>query len=267
MRPSCSSGRTTYNSPTRDFRCIRELARSIVPLPPQWERLGEGTRSHSDSTLHGGAGARAPGERPHPRPLPEGEGISDILDLTTRVRNDMPQKVGFIGLGSMGRPFASNIAQAGFDLIVYDVRPEPMADLVKLGARAAGSAREVAEHADMVDVAVSGGPAVDAVMQGPDGVLAGAHPGLIAVIHTSIYPTHMQSIAHDAKAHGIELLDAQMSGGWTSAVERKLCLMVGGDASLLERCRPVWETTATNIFRVGDVGMGAGAKIAQNVIT
>src|SRR5207249_3683629 len=117
-----------------------------------------------------------------------------------------------------------------------------------------------------VDVTVSGGEAVDAVMQGPDGVLAGAHPGLIAVVHTSIYPAQMQRLAEDAKAHGIELLDAQMSGGWASAVERKLCLMVGGDASLLERCRPVWETTATNIFRVGNVGMGAGAKIAQNVI-
>ena len=179
----------------------------------------------------------------------------------------MPQKVGFIGLGSMGQPFATNIAQAGFDLIVHDLRPEPVAELVSLGARAASSAREVAEYAEMVDIAVSGGPAVDAVMHGPDGLLAGAHPGLIALIHTSLHPVHMQSVAEEAKTHGIETLDAQMSGGWTSAVDRKLCLMVGGDPSLLERCRPVLETTATSIYTVGGVGMGAAAKIAQNLIT
>jgi 3-hydroxyisobutyrate dehydrogenase-like beta-hydroxyacid dehydrogenase len=167
----------------------------------------------------------------------------------------------------MGRPFATHIAQAGFELMVYDLEPESLAELVKLGAKAGSSAREVAEYADMVDIAVSGGPAVDAVLQGPDGLLAGAHPGLTLVIHTSIHPTHMQRIAEDARAHGIDMLDAQMSGGWTGAQAGKTCLMVGGDSAVLERCRPVLETTAGSIHHVGDVGMGAVAKIAQNLIT
>src|SRR5437867_13290493 len=112
----------------------------------------------------------------------------------------MAQKVGFIGLGAMGRPFAINILRAGFDLIVYDVRPEPMAELVRLGAKSARSAREVAQYSEIVDIAVreegdrsaggSGGskPPLDVVMHGPDGLLAGAHPGLAVVIHTVVDP-------------------------------------------------------------------------------
>jgi len=176
-------------------------------------------------------------------------------------------KVGFIGLGSMGRPFSSNIANGGFDLTVYDVKPDPVADLVKLGAKAASSPREVAENVDLVEVAVSGGQAVDAVMEGPDGVLAGAHSGLTAVVHTSIYPQQMQRIGEEAQKLGIQFLDAQMSGGWKSVIDKKLCLMVGGDHAVLEKCRPVFETTATNIYTVGGIGMGAAAKIAQNLIT
>jgi len=167
----------------------------------------------------------------------------------------------------MGRPWATNIVQDGFDLIVYDIKPEPVAELVKLGAKAAASPREVAEYADMVGVTVSGAPAVDAVMQGVDGLLAGAHPGLIVLIQTSLHPSHMQRVAEDAQRHGVQILDVQMSGGWASAVERKTCLMIGGDPSLVERCRPVLESTASNIYVVGGIGMGALAKVAQNLIT
>jgi 3-hydroxyisobutyrate dehydrogenase-like beta-hydroxyacid dehydrogenase len=151
--------------------------------------------------------------------------------------------------------------------MVYDLEPEARAELVKLGAKAAESPRAVAEYVDMVDIAVSGGDAVDAVLQGPEGVMAGAHPGLTLIIHTSLHPAHMQRIAEDAKAHGIDMLDAQMSGGWTGAQAGKTCLMVGGDSAVLERCRPVLETTAGSIHHCGGIGMGAVAKIAQNLIT
>jgi 3-hydroxyisobutyrate dehydrogenase len=118
-----------------------------------------------------------------------------------------------------------------------------------------------------VDIAVRDEPEVDAVLRGPDGLLAGAHPGLITVIHTSLHPTPMQKVAEEAKARGVEVLDAQMSGGRGGAAGQKMCLIVGGDPSVLERCRPVLETTAGNIYLVGGVGMGALAKIAQNMIT
>lgn len=179
----------------------------------------------------------------------------------------MAQKVGFIGLGTMGLPFATNIVKADFDLVVYDTRPEPVAALVNLGARAAGSAREVAEHAEIVDIAVPHEPEVDAVLHGPNGLLAGAHPGLIAAIHSSLHPLNMQKVADEARTHGVEVLDAQMSGGAVGVEARTLCFMVGGDAALLEKCRPVLETTAGNIYLLGGIGMGAATKIAQNTMT
>ena len=116
----------------------------------------------------------------------------------------MAQKVGFIGLGTMGRPFATNIVKAGFDLTVYDVRPEPVKELVGLG------------------------PEVDALMHGPDGLLAGVHQGLIMVIHSSMHPRDIKQVADEAQTHGVEVLDAQMSGGRRGVEAKTLCLMVGG---------------------------------------
>lgn len=167
----------------------------------------------------------------------------------------------------MGRPWATNIVQDGFDLTVYDLQPEPVAELVKLGAKAAHSAREVAEYADMVGITVSGADAVDAVLDGPDGVLAGAHPGLTVMVQTSLHPLHMQTVAKKIEERGVQVLDAQMSGGWQGAVARKTCLMIGGDPALLEQWRPVLATTASHIYLVGGIGMGALAKVAQNLIT
>lgn len=181
--------------------------------------------------------------------------------------NAVRARIGFIGLGRMGQPFASNIVQAGFDLIVHDTRREPVDALVALGATSAASSREVAQYAEIVSVAVQNESQIDAVMHGPDGLLSGAHPGLIAVIHTSIHPTQMQRLAEDARRHGVEVLDAQMSGGVGGVVDRKTCLMVGGEAAVLERCRPVLETTASSIYLLGGVGMGAVTKIAQNTMT
>jgi len=167
----------------------------------------------------------------------------------------------------MGLPFATNIANAGFDLIVYDIRPEPVDELVELGAKAASLAREVAEYADIVDIAVQHEEDVEAVLHGPDGLLAGAHPGLIAAIHSSVHPVNMQRIAAEAKEHGVDVLDAQMSGAARGVEAHSLCFMVGGDPAVLEKCRPVLETTAGSIYLLGDVGMGAATKIAQNTMT
>ena len=179
----------------------------------------------------------------------------------------MAQTVGFIGLGTMGEPFATNIISAGFDLVVHDTRPEPVAALVELGARSAVSAREIAEQVTIVEIAVAHEEHVEAVLHGPDGVLAGAHPGLIVAIHSSVHPRHMQKIAAAAEARGVAVLDAQMSGGARNVVAHALCLMVGGDAAVLERCRPIFETTASHIYLLGGVGMGAATKIAQNSMT
>jgi 3-hydroxyisobutyrate dehydrogenase-like beta-hydroxyacid dehydrogenase len=185
----------------------------------------------------------------------------------------MAQRAGFIGLGRMGRPFATNIVKAGFDLMVYDVEPGPVAELVRRGAKAASSAREVAEYADTVGIAIRHEPdvnpvrSIDVVMEGPNGVLAGTRPGSTMIIHSAMHPTKIQAVAEQARDRGVDVLDAQMSGGTRGVDEQTLCLMVGGDAAVLERCRPVLETTGANIYLLGGVGMGAVTKICQNTMT
>jgi 3-hydroxyisobutyrate dehydrogenase-like beta-hydroxyacid dehydrogenase len=175
-------------------------------------------------------------------------------------------RVGFIGLGTMGQPFAINIAQADFDLVVHDLRPEPVAELVALGARPAKTPREVAEQADIIDVAVPHEPEVEAVMHGPDGLLAGSHPGTVWAIHSSLHPRNMEKVAEEANEHGIAVLDAQFSGGAGGARNRTLTFMVGGDPDVLQRCRPVLETTAGHIFILGRVGAAALTKNVQNMM-
>jgi 3-hydroxyisobutyrate dehydrogenase-like beta-hydroxyacid dehydrogenase len=167
----------------------------------------------------------------------------------------------------MGSRFATNIVKAGFDLMVYDVRPEPVAELMKLGAKGGDSAREVASYADIVDIAVYDEAQLDAAMHGPEGLLAGAHPGLTFVIHSSVNPPYMQAIAKEIEKQGVDVLDAQMSGGAGGVESHTLCIMVGGDPKILARVRPVLETTAGNIYLMGGMGMGAVTKIAQNVLT
>src|SRR5436309_3290628 len=105
--------------------------------------------------------------------------------------------VGFIGLGTMGLPFATNIAQAGFDLMVYDVRPEPREELRKLGAKVGSSPKQVAEHAEVIHIAVPHEPEVEAVLAGEDGLLEGAKPGSVVAIHSSLHPTNMKRIASE----------------------------------------------------------------------
>jgi 3-hydroxyisobutyrate dehydrogenase-like beta-hydroxyacid dehydrogenase len=166
----------------------------------------------------------------------------------------------------MGQPFAANIAQSDFDLVVYDLRPEPVAELVALGAGSAQTPREVAEQSDIVDIAVPHEPEIEALMRGPDGLLAGSHPGLIWAIHSSLHPSNMLRVAEEAKAYGVRVLDAQFSGGAGGARQRSLCFMVGGDPDILEQCRPVLEMAAGPIVLLGAVGTGALAKIVQNTM-
>jgi 3-hydroxyisobutyrate dehydrogenase-like beta-hydroxyacid dehydrogenase len=167
----------------------------------------------------------------------------------------------------MGTPFATNIAQAGFDLMVYDLRPEPLEELRKLGAKIGASPRQVAEHAEVIHIAVPHEPEVEAVLAGEDGLLEGAKPGSVFAIHSSLHPDNMKRIASEVEARGITVLDAQMSGGARGVMGHTLCFMVGGASEALERCRPTLETTGKDIFLMGPVGTGALTKIAQNTVT
>lgn len=181
--------------------------------------------------------------------------------------NNRITKVGFIGLGRMGKPIASNVLNGGYELAVYDVRDAAAGELTRLGAKAATSPRGVAEEAEIVELAVVDDAQVEDVLTSEHGVFAGARPGTIVAIHSTVLPATVCRLAAVGKKTGVEVIDAPVSGGETGAREKSLCYMVGGDAALLERCRELFSTSASEIFHMGELGSGAVAKIIVQVVT
>ncbi len=176
-------------------------------------------------------------------------------------------KVGFIGLGEQGKPLAVNLAKAdGFALIVYDLRKEPVDELVAAGAARADSPREVAAQCEVVEIVVIDDAQVEAVVFGDQGVLAGAQPGSIVAIHSTIRPATVRKIAAAGTPRSIDVIDAPVSGGPHGARARTMCYMVGGEKDLVDRCRPIFETSGESIFHVGPLGSGMIAKLAHQVI-
>ncbi|MSP98334.1 MAG: NAD(P)-dependent oxidoreductase [Betaproteobacteria bacterium] len=178
----------------------------------------------------------------------------------------MTEKVGFIGLGNIGQPMAVQLARAGYDLMVYDVRKEPLAELAALGAKVALSPREVGAHADIIEFVVADDPQVEAAIIGTGGVLETAKPGTILAIHSTVLPSTIHKVAKIAAERGVIVIDAQISGGSTGAATGKLSYMVGGDETAFKRCRPLFEKCGDKIFHLGPLGAGAMTKLANNLI-
>ncbi|MBI3248967.1 MAG: NAD(P)-dependent oxidoreductase [Deltaproteobacteria bacterium] len=178
----------------------------------------------------------------------------------------MPTRVGFIGLGNIGKPMAINVAQAGFDVMVYDLRPEPCQELAAAGAKIARSAHEVGAHGEIIELVVVDDAQVEAVTLAEGGVLSGAKPGSIIAIHSTVHPRTIRKVAALAQAKGVHVIDAEVSGGEHGATAKTLCYMVGGDKAIFERCRPVFATSGANLFHLGDLGAGSVAKLAHNLI-
>jgi 2-hydroxy-3-oxopropionate reductase len=178
----------------------------------------------------------------------------------------MTTRVGFIGLGNMGKHMAINIAKAGFDLMVYDLRPEPMRELTALGAKAARSADEIGAHGEIIEVVVVDDRQVEAALLGEGGALSAAKRGSVIVIHSTVHPRTVRKLAEQAAAKGVTLIDAEVSGGERGAMAKTLCYMVGGDKAAFEKCRPIFATSGANIFHLGALGSGAITKLAHNLI-
>ena len=174
-------------------------------------------------------------------------------------------KVGVIGLGGMGKHLAVNIVEAGFELTVNDLREQPVQELVQYGARAAGSAREVAAASDIVLASLASNRASEEVALGPDGALAGAKSGDIYIDTSTISPRVIRAIATQAAERGVEVLDAPVSGSMARREEGSLTVMVGGDAATLARARPVLEAFGSRIFHTGPIGAGATVKLINNL--
>ena len=179
----------------------------------------------------------------------------------------MADRIGFIGLGNMGQPMALQVAKAGYDLQVYDIRKESLPPLLSADAKVASAPREIARHADIVQMVVMDDEQVLALTAGPDGIIESCRPGTLIVIHSTVLPETVEKVAAVAAARGVEVIDAPISGGATGALEKTLCYMVGGSQSAFERCKPLFATSGANIIHVGPLGTGAMAKLTNNLMT
>jgi len=177
------------------------------------------------------------------------------------------KKVGFVGLGDMGKPMARNLLKKGFPITVCaHVNRAPVEELKALGATEVKSPREVAGVSDVVLSAVRDEPQTDAVMYGEHGVLQGMKSGGAIVIHSTITPQYCQKLAAAAKERGINVLDAPVSGAKAAAEAGALTFMIGGEQTVMEECRPLFEAMGKNIFHIGGVGMGEVMKLVNNLV-
>ncbi|MFC2027539.1 NAD(P)-dependent oxidoreductase [Chloroflexota bacterium] len=176
----------------------------------------------------------------------------------------MTQKVGFVGLGEMGKPMAKRIVSNGYGLTVFDVMAGPVEELVAAGAKAAGTPREVAQASEVTITMVRDTPQSEAVIFGSDGVMEGAKQGSAIVIMSSVLPSFCQKVAQEASQKGVEVLDAAVSGARMGAEAGTLAIMAGGSKDVVEKYRALLETMG-KITHCGDVGSGQVVKLANNI--
>jgi len=175
-------------------------------------------------------------------------------------------KVGYIGLGLMGKSIARNILKAGFPLVVHNRSRTAVEELVAEGAQAAGSAAEVARQVDVVFTNLPDSPDVEKVALGPAGILEAARPGLVYVDNSTIKPATARAIAARLAEKGTLALDAPVSGGDIGAKNGTLTIMVGGEADALERVMPVFLAMGKTVTHVGEPGAGQVAKAANQIM-
>ena len=164
------------------------------------------------------------------------------------------RKVGFIGLGSMGKAMATNIVRAGYPLTVFDIRKEPLAEMEKLGARVTKSAREVGEESDTVIVMVLDFQQVKTAVLPPEGALGGMRKGTTLIITSTITPQDVTEMESVAREHGISVIDSPVSGGRLRAEDASLALMVGGEEAVVKENEDILKAMGSNVFHVGKVG-------------
>jgi len=175
-------------------------------------------------------------------------------------------RIGFIGLGIMGRPMAQNLLKAGFQVTVYNRTGPAVELLVSSGASRAASPKAVAERSDLVITMVTDSEAVKEVVLGPGGVIEGAHGGLVLVDMSTISPSVTRSVSASLAAKGVRMLDAPVSGGDAGAREGTLTIMVGGDVAVFEECLPVLQVLGKRVVHFGGPGSGQLTKLANQIL-
>ncbi|MFU8772355.1 MAG: NAD(P)-dependent oxidoreductase [Anaerolineales bacterium] len=175
-------------------------------------------------------------------------------------------KVGYIGLGIMGKSMARNILKNGYPLVVHNRSIQPVEELVAEGARRAASPKDVASQVEVVFTNLPDSPDVELVALGPQGIKEGAHPDLIFEDNSTIKPETARLIAKRLGEKGVLCLDAPVSGGDVGAREGTLSIMVGGPQEAVEKVMPVFECMGKTITHVGDAGAGQVAKAANQIM-
>ncbi len=175
-------------------------------------------------------------------------------------------RIGFIGLGIMGKPMAKNLLKAGHTLVVYDIVEAPVKELVAAGATAGSSPRDVAAQNELIITMLPNSPHVKKAVLGEGGVIEGAKPGSILVDMSSIAPLASREVAAELAKKGIEMLDAPVSGGEPKAIDGTLAIMVGGKEAIFEKVKEVLLKMGASAILCGDIGAGNVTKLANQII-
>jgi len=176
------------------------------------------------------------------------------------------KKIGFVGLGIMGKPMAMNLIKAGYSLTVYDIRPEPVKEVVAAGAKEGRCSQDVAAKSEVIITMLPNSPDVKKAVLGKHGVLEGASRGAILIDMSSIAPLVSKEVAAEAEKKGVEMLDAPVSGGEPKAVVGTLSIMVGGKKEVFEQVEEILKVMGASAVLVGDVGSGNTTKLANQII-
>src|SRR5262247_2175543 len=178
----------------------------------------------------------------------------------------MPQVIGFIGLGIMGRPMARNLIKVGHSLVVHSRSRGPVDEIVKAGAKAATSPKDVAGQCDVLITMLPNSPEVEQVALGPNGIIEGARRGLIFVDMSTISPIVSKKVGEALAAKGVKMLDAPVSGGEKGAIDGALSIMAGGDKAVFDTVLPIFQAMGKTITYLGPLGFGGFTKLANQII-
>ena len=175
-------------------------------------------------------------------------------------------KIGFIGLGIMGKPMARNLLKAGYELVVHDINRSAVQELVEMGAEEEFSSKGVAEKTEIIITMLPNSPDVKKVVLGKDGVLEGAKKGTILIDMSSIAPLVAREVAAEAAKKGVEMLDAPVSGGEPKAIDGTIAIMVGGPEKIFKQVEDILLVMGSSAVLVGDIGSGNVTKLANQII-
>lgn len=175
-------------------------------------------------------------------------------------------KIGFIGLGIMGKPMARNLLKAGYSMVVYDINNEVVKELVRDGAAEAASSSEVASLSDVIITMLPDSPEVKEVVMGKDGIIHGVKSGTVVIDMSSIAPSTSRELSEELLKKEVVMLDAPVSGGEPKAIEGTLAIMVGGPEDTFNRVKDILGKMGASVKLVGEIGSGNITKLANQII-